>query len=117
MTSSRGPIPYACDTSFRAIQPNKYQMDLKPAGFGFGDQVQPTPAGKGRLDRKTHSPIEVVRRALQNISPGSDGCGGWIQRIRTARNCIGIQQPVAAFEIDGLRERGFSQRRWGPRLP
>ena len=83
-TSQRRLIPYACDTSFRAVQANRNQVDLIPAGFGFADQVHPTAAGKSRLDRKTHSPIEIVRRSFQNVPSGGDGLGGWIQRIQTA---------------------------------
>jgi hypothetical protein len=37
MTSPRRPIPNACDASFRAVQSNKYQVDLIPARFGFVD--------------------------------------------------------------------------------
>jgi hypothetical protein len=73
MTSHRRPIPYARDTSFGAVHSNKHQVDLIPSGFGFADQVQPTSAGKSRLDYKTHAPIEVVRGSFQNISSGGDG--------------------------------------------
>ena len=55
MASASRPISYACDTSFGAVQSNKYQVDLIPAGFCLADQVHPVAAGKGRLDRITHS--------------------------------------------------------------
>jgi hypothetical protein len=77
-TSPRRPIPYACDTSFRAVQPNRHQVDLVPAGFGCADQVQPAAGGESRLDRKTHSPIEIVCRSFQNFPSDGDRCGGWI---------------------------------------
>ena len=107
-TSPRRPIPNACDASFRAVQSNKYQVDLIPAGFGFAHQVHPTAAGKSRLDRKTQPSIEIVRRSFQNVPSGGDGCGGRIQRIQTAGYGIGIQQPVAALEFQGSDERGLS---------
>src|ERR1019366_4225108 len=84
VTSPRRPIPYAGDASFRAVQSNKYQVDLIPAGFCFADQADPTAAGKSRLDRKTHAPIEIVRRSFQNVPSGGDGRCGWIQRVQTS---------------------------------
>jgi hypothetical protein len=66
-------LAYRRLTSFRAVQSNKYQVDLIPARFGFADRVHPTAAGKRRLDRKTHSPIEIVRRSFQNVPSGGDG--------------------------------------------
>ena len=77
-------------------------------GFGFADQVHPAAAGKSRLDCKTHSPIEIVRRSFQNFPSGGDGCGGWIQRIQTAGYCVGIQQALATLEIDRSRERSLA---------
>ena len=38
---------------------------------------------------------------FKNFPSGGNGRGGWIQRIQTAGYRIGIQQPVAALEIDG----------------
>ena len=78
MTSTRRSIPYACDASFRAVQSNNYQVGLISAGFGSADKVRPASAGKSRLDRKTHSLAEVVRRSLQNVPSGGDGCRGWM---------------------------------------
>ena len=109
MAAARRPVPYASDTSFRAVQRNKQQVDLIPAGFGLADQVHPVAAGKSRLHCKTHSPIEILRRPFQDFPSGGDGRGGWIQRIQTAGYRIGIQQPLAAFEIGGSRERGLSR--------
>jgi hypothetical protein len=56
MTSPRRSIPYARDTPFRAVQSNKYQVDLVPAGFGAADQVRLASAGKSRLDCKNSLP-------------------------------------------------------------
>ena len=108
MTSERGPIPYACDTSFRAVQSHKYQVDLIPSGLGFADQIHPAVAGEGRLDHKTHAPIEVVRRSLQNVPSGGNGRRLWIQGIQIAGYRIGIQQALAALEIDGSGEGRLS---------
>lgn len=53
MTPLRRSIPYARDTSFRAVQSNEYEVDLIPAGFGFADQVRSISAGESSLDGKT----------------------------------------------------------------
>jgi len=108
MTSARRPVPYACDTSFGAVQPDKYQVDLIPAGFGLGGSGPPGCGWKGSSPPQTHSPIEILRRSLQDLPSGGDGRGGWMQRIQTAGYRIGIQQSVAALEIGGSRQRGLS---------
>jgi hypothetical protein len=105
MTTQRRSIPYARDASFRAVQPDKYQLDLVPTGLGLRYQVRLTTTGKRRLDRKTHSPPEIVRHSFQNLPSGGDGCRGWIQSIQTTRYRIGVEQPVSALEIDGSRQR------------
>jgi hypothetical protein len=107
MTSQGRSIPYACDTSFRAVQSNKYEMDLIRAEFGFADQIHPISAGKSRLDRKTHSAVEVVRRSFQNDPSSGDRRRACVQMIQIERYCIRIQHPVAALEIDESRERGL----------
>lgn len=112
MTATRSSIPDACDTSFGAVESNKYQMDRIPSGFRLAHQIHSAAAGEGRLDCKTHIPIKVVRCPFQNFSSGRDGCGRGFRRIQTAGYCIGIEQQVATFELDRLRDCGFSGSVW-----
>jgi hypothetical protein len=95
MTTPRRSIPYACDASFRAVQPDKYQVDLISTGFGFGYQVRHTTTGK----------VVSTAKLTPRLPSGGDGCRGWIQSIQTARYCIGVEQPLPALEIDGSRQR------------
>ena len=81
MTSPRHTIPYACDTSFRAVHSNEQQVDLIPSGLCFADQVHPAVAGESRLHRKAHAQAEIVRRSSQNVPSCGHGCREWIQGI------------------------------------
>ena len=88
MPPQRRPIPYACDTPFRTIQSNKYQVDLIPAGSSFADQVHSAAAGKSRLDRKTQLAIEIIRSSFQPSLPAAmaaaDGFNGFSCAIVSA---------------------------------
>jgi hypothetical protein len=108
-TSPSRPTPNARDAPFRAVQPNKHQVDRVLAGLGSADQVHPAVAGKGRLDREAHSSIETVRRSFRGLPCGGDVCGGWIPWIQEAGYGIGVQQPIAALEFDGSGERRLSR--------
>lgn len=108
MASLRRPVPDARNASLRTVQPDKHQVDFIPAGFRFVDQVHPAAAGQGRLDCKTQSPIEIVRRPFQNLPSGGDRGSRRVSRIQTSSDGIGVQQLAAALEFDRSSERRFS---------
>jgi hypothetical protein len=123
MSAPLRPVQYARDTSFRSVHGNKDQLDRVPSGFGSAQQIHPAPAGESRLDGETHALIEVCRRAIENAPCGGDGCIGRIQGVQSDGDCVGIEQPVAALEIDRSRERRLpgavracDYREWAPCL-
>jgi hypothetical protein len=68
MPSLCNSISYSRHAPLGAIEPDKYKVDLIPAGFGPGDQVDSAFAGQRSLDRKIGFGIEIAGDSAQDFA-------------------------------------------------
>jgi hypothetical protein len=90
MTAGQRAIPDACNAALRTIQPDEYQMDLMPTGFGLAHHVDSSLPGMSCLDGEAHALVQIGWRALQHFSRCGSSRGEKIGRVHASGQYIGV---------------------------
>lgn len=98
----------ALDGALRTVDAEEDQMDFPAARLGFAHEAEEEAAGEGVFDHEAEGGVEIRRGAAQRFPAGCAGCGVRIRGVQFAGDSVGMEQALAAFEINASGESGFA---------